>query len=486
MLARVLRSFVPSVSSESSLKVRKEAFSGSENPLAKAVARPMARFLAQETASGVLLIIATVIALVWVNLPGSLGESYHQLWDIHLVLDFGGWTLFDESLEHVVNDALMVLFFFVVGLEIKSELVVGDLREPRVAALPAIAALGGMVVPAGIYLAVTAGGEGANGWGIPMATDIAFAVGVLALLGPMVPQKLKLFLLTLAIVDDIGAILVIAVFYTTNISLSWLSLAIGLVLLIVILTKLRVWYTPIYVMVGIAVWYATLQSGVHATIAGVVLGLLAPATPLLGERAFESVEDTMSGDNVLKSENGHNGHNGHHADASQVFDANWKNKERLAITTRMAQLVSPWTGFVIVPIFALANAGIELSGGAFAEAASSRVTWGIILGLVVGKTLGVSLFTWAALKFNLSTLPEGVTMNHVVGGGAVAGIGFTVALFISRLAFVDENGDPLPFLDEAILGVLIASVLATMLGWFLLKRAGHKAAAAELPVQQTV
>ena len=457
------------MSSEPSIQVRKEAWSGSDNRIAKAVARPLVRFLAQETASGVLLLIATAIALIWVNLPGELGESYHRLWETHLSLNIGDWSFFDESLEHVVNDALMVLFFFVVGVEIKSELVVGDLSEPRVALLPAIAAFGGMVVPALIYLAVTSGGEGANGWGIPMATDIAFAVGVLALLGPMVPQRLKLFLLTLAIVDDIGAILVIAAFYTTNLRFDWLSVAIGLLLLVVLLTRLRVWYTPIYFVLGIGIWYATFQSGVHATIAGVALGLSAPARPLLGPRAFEGVEDRLSGD-----------------DPNYIFDANWKIKERLSITTRMAQLISPWTSFVIVPLFALANAGIELSGTAVSGAASSRVTWGIVLGLVVGKTVGVSLFTFLAVRFNVANLPAGVTMQHIIGGGAVAGIGFTVALFIARLAFVDAEGEPLPLLEEAIMGVLVASLIATFLGWALLRRAPAADSTAELSVQQSV
>lgn len=459
------------MSSEPSIQVRKEAWSGSDNRIARAVARPLVRFLAQETASGVLLLTATAVALTWANLPGELGESYHHLWETHLTLVIGDWSVFDESLEHVVNDALMVLFFFVVGLEIKSELVVGDLREPRVALLPAIAALGGMVVPALVYVAVTAGGEGANGWGIPMATDIAFAVGVLALLGPMIPQRLKLFLLTLAIVDDIGAILVIAAFYTNNIRFDWLSLAIGLILLVVMLTRLRVWYTPIYVVVGVVIWYATFQSGVHATIAGVALGLLAPARPLLGPRAFEGVEDRLSGDR---------------ADPNYILDANWRMKERLSITTRMAQLVSPWTSFVVVPLFALANAGIELSGSAVSGAASSRVTWGIILGLVVGKTVGVSLFTYFAVRFDLANLPAGVTMRHVIGGGAVAGIGFTVALFIARLAFVDAEGEPLPFLEEAIMGVLVASLIATVLGWVLLRWAAAADSSPELPVQQNV
>ncbi len=404
-----------------------------------------------------LLLVATAAALIWVNLPGDIGESYHRLWETHFSLTVGDWTLFDESLEHVVNDALMVLFFFVVGLEIKSELVVGDLREPRVAALPAIAALGGMLTPALIYLAVTAGSEGANGWGVPMATDIAFAVGVLALLGPRIPQRLKLFLLTLAIVDDIGAILVIAVFYTSSIELGWLALAIGLVVAIVVLTKRRIWYTPLYLVIGSVVWYATFRSGVHATIAGVVLGLLAPARPLLGNRTFEGIEDILTGDS---------------ANPTQIFDVNWKVKEKLSVTTRLSQLISPWTSFVIVPMFALANAGIELSGGSLTDAFSSRVTLGIILGLVIGKTVGVSLFTYLAIRFNVASLPQGVGMLHILGGGAVAGIGFTVALFIAKLAFVDEAGEPLPIQEEAILGILLASLLATLLGWILLRRAG--------------
>ncbi len=453
--------------SEPSIQVRKEAWSGGDTRLAKVVARPMVRFLAQETASGVMLLIATAVALIWVNLPGEIGESYHHLWETHLVIDIGSWTLFDGSLEKVVNDALMVLFFFVVGVEIKSELVVGDLRDPRVAALPAIAALGGMIVPATVYAVVVGGGPGSNGWGVPMATDIAFAVGVLALLGPAVPQRLKLFLLTLAIVDDIGAILVIAVFYTTSIRFDWLALAIGLVVFVVVLTRLGVWYTPIYAVIGIIIWYATFRSGVHATIAGVVLGLLAPATPLLGARPFESIEDTLSGDNTAPE---------------RIMDVNWKMRETVAVTTRMAQLLSPWTSFIVVPLFALANAGIPLSGGAVSNALSSRITLGIVLGLVVGKTVGVSLFTFLAVRLDVASMPQGITFRHVIGGGAVAGIGFTVALFIAKLAFVDADGNALPQLDEAIMGILIASLLATLLGWFVLRRAGaDRVAGIEVP-----
>jgi Na+:H+ antiporter, NhaA family len=422
----------------------------------------MVRFLAQETASGVMLLLATAAALIWINLPGDIGGSYHHLWTTPIDIVIGDWEFLSLPLEAMVNDALMVLFFFVVGLEIKSELVVGDLADPRVAALPAIAALGGMIVPAIIFSLLAAGTEGAHGWGVPMATDIAFAVGVLALLGPMVPQRLRLFLLTLAIVDDIGAIVVIAVFYSGSLSASWLALAAGLVIAVGLLTRYRVWYTPLYAVIGIVVWYATFRSGVHATIAGVVLGLMAPARPLLVDRAFEGIEDILSGDSV---------------DPNRARDAHWQMKERVAVTTRLTQILSPWTGFVIVPVFALANAGIPLSGEAFRSATTSRVTLGVVLGLVLGKTIGVSLFSFLAVRFNVASLPRGVSFFHLLGGGAVAGIGFTVALFIARLAFAAE-GDAehaSALADEAIMGVLAASILATLLGFVLLRMASRRA-----------
>ncbi len=414
----------------------------------------MVRFLAQETASGILLLIATAAALIWANLPGEWGESYHIIWETHVELDLGSWVIIDKPLEALVNDALMVLFFFVVGLEIKTELVVGDLSSKRVAALPAVAALGGMVAPAAVYLLVTAGSEGSNGWGVPMATDIAFAVGVLALLGPSIPQALKLFLLTLAIVDDIGAILVIAAFYTRDLKFTWLAAAVALWVLVVVLTRFRVWFTPVYAVIGAVLWYATFKSGVHATIAGVALGLAAPARPLIGARVFESVEDVLTGET---------------ADPEIYRDARWRIRESVAVTNRLILVLSPWTSFVVIPIFALANAGIHLSTDSLGNLWSSPVTIGVVLGLVVGKPLGIAAATWLALRFNLASLPEGLTMRHVLGGGAVAGIGFTVALFIARLAFVEADGRPSLLLDEAVIGILVASLLATLVGWLILR-----------------
>jgi len=431
-----------------SIDVRREAWSGSDRPIARTVARPMVRFLAQESASGVLLVLATAAALLWRNSP--VGDSYVEFWHTVISLEIGSLHI-EDDLAHLVNDGLMVLFFFVVGLEIKTEMVMGDLRNPRDAALPAVAALGGMVVPALLFLAVNAGGPGADGWGVPMAADIAFAVGVLALLGDRIPQRLKLFVLTLAIVDDIGAIVVIALFYTSGLRADWLLVAAGGLALVVALQRARVWYTPIYVVLGVVVWFATFESGVHATIAGVALGLLAPARPLLGDRRLEFIDEVMSG---------------HSADPIEARNTKWHVREHVSVTSRQIALLSPWTSFVIVPVFALANAGIPLSGQIVGDALGSNITWGIVAGLVLGKPIGIVAATWLAVRFGLSPLPAGVTLRHVLGAGAVAGIGFTVALFISGLAF---EGTGLG--DQAIIGVLLASVFATAAGAAILGRA---------------
>jgi len=410
----------------------------------------MVKFMAQEAASGVMLLVATIIALIWAN--SMWGDTYSDFWHTKLTLKIGSVEILKESLEHLVNDALMVIFFFVVGLEIKSELVEGDLRSPRVAALPAIAALGGAIIPAIIYYAITVGTPGSAGWGVPMATDIAFALGVLALMGSRVPQKLKLFLLTLAIVDDILGILVIAIFYSSGISFTWLALAILLIVVIVLLRKLRVWYIPIYFLIGLFVWYATLRSGVHATISGVALGLLTPARPLLKRRAFENIQDIVSGEAV---------------DLFEIREASWKFKESVAVTTRLTNLLSPWTSFLIIPLFALANAGVKLSGESVQNAMSSRLALGIVVGLVIGKPLGIFLFTYLSVKLKVADLPEGVRFAHILGGGAVAGIGFTLSLFIAKLAFQDLDET---ILNEAIIGILAASVIAMIFGFIILSR----------------
>jgi NhaA family Na+:H+ antiporter len=403
-------------------------------------------FLHTESAGGIVLLVGAVVALVWANSPWQ--ASYESLWTTELALELGRFTL-SEDLRHWVNDGLMVLFFFVIGLEIKREVVHGELRDPRTAALPALAALGGMVVPAALYLVVTVGGPGGHGWGIPMATDIAFALGVVALLGRRVPSSLKLFLLTLAIVDDIGAILVIAVVYTSSLDLVALAGA-GVALVgVVALRRAEVTWVPIYVAVGACVWLATLVSGVHATIAGVVLGLLTPASPLTpAVVAREWAEDLAD-----------------EPSPGELVGMTRLAKESVSVAERLAHQLHPFTSFVVVPLFALANAGVVLSGDAFSAPATGAVAGGVILGLVVGKVVGISAFSWLAVRLGWGTLPAGVAWGQLVGVATVAGIGFTVSLFIAGLAFDDPA-----LVAAAKVGILAASALAALAGSLILAR----------------
>jgi NhaA family Na+:H+ antiporter len=437
------------MAAHNSLPIRDQAFTGSDNALARGVVRPVATFLGRETAAGVLLIIATAAALIWANVSF---DSYSDFWHTEIAFEIGDFRV-AEDLTHWVNDALMTLFFFVVGMEIKSELVLGDLRNPKIAALPAIGALGGMVVPAGLYFAFNTSGVAATGWGIPMATDIAFAVGVLALVGNKVPKQLALFLLTLAIVDDIGAIVVIAVFYSGGgLHLGWLGWGLAGFLLLVVLQRVRVWFIPIYAIVGFLIWFATFESGVHATIAGVALGLLTPAKPLIGQQALSQV---FSGEQFETEYLG----------VGAARDAQFEIRERVGVTTRLIATLSPFTSYMIIPIFALANAGILLSTDVIGDALTSSVTLGIIAGLVVGKPVGIYLFSVLALRAGVATLPASLKRVHVLAAGAVAGIGFTVALFINGLAFEDEK----VIKDQATIGVLLASLLATLLGYLIIR-----------------
>ena len=409
--------------------------------------RVVRQFLATEAAGGVVLLFAAVTALVWANSPWS--GSYRTLWSTDFSLGLGRYVLV-EDLRHWVNDALMAVFFFVVGLEIKRELAHGDLRDARVAALPAIAAAGGMAVPALLYLLVTAGSDGSRGWGIPMATDIAFAIGVLALLGPRIPAWLKLFLLTLAIVDDIGAIVVIAVFYAGDVQPEFLAVAAALIGVMLGLRKAGiVWLAP-YVVLGAGVWLATKSSGIHATIAGVVLGLLTPAQPLIaGEVARQWASD-------LSDEPG----------PAELDAMTRLAKTAVSPAERLEHLLHPWSSFLIVPLFALANAGVELRGDSFDGPGAAKVTAGVVVGLVVGKAVGITAAAWLAVRTGLGRLPEGATWPMVAGVAAVAGIGFTVALFVAELAF-----EPGAVQDAAKIGVLGASTLAAALGATLLWRA---------------
>ncbi len=364
-------------------------------------------FLDTEVAGAAALLAAVVVALVWANSPWS--DSYDALWHTELALHVG-WGL-EMSLHQVVNDGLMTVFFFVVGLEIKRELVDGELSDPRTAAVPAIGALGGMVLPALLFVAINASTGTARGWGIPMATDIAFAVGVLALVGRRMPAGAKLFLLTLAVVDDLGAILVIALVYSTSIDVASLLGAVGVLLLVVVARRAGVQHLAVYVLLGVALWDLTFESGVHATIAGVALGLLTPA------RGPGSVAE------------------------------------------RLEHRLHPVSSFVIVPLFALANAGVRLDVGALAEPAPRAVAVGVVVGLVVGKTVGISGATWLAVRTGFGRLPEGMRLGQLVGVAAVAGIGFTVSLFVTDLAFDDPS-----IRTAAKTAILVASAIAAVLG----------------------
>jgi NhaA family Na+:H+ antiporter len=383
------------------------------------VVDPVKDFLHTEAAGGLFLLAATAVALGWANSPFAAG--YESLWGRELTIGAGPLAV-TEDLKHWVNDGLMAVFFFVVGLEIKRELVVGELREPRRASLPVLAAVGGVVVPAGIFLLLNAGGQGASGWGIPMATDIAFAVGVLAVLGSRIPAGAKVFLLTLAIVDDILAITVIAVFYTSQLAVAWLAVAVAGMALVLLLRQLGVRAISAYVPLGVLVWLATLESGVHATIAGVALGLATPARPVGGRPVLEQLQHRLH----------------------------------------------PLSSYLVIPLFALANAGVPLGGDALGRAARSPVAWGVALGLLAGKILGVAGASLAAVRLRVGTLPDDLTMRHVLGLAALAGIGFTVSLFIAELAYPGSD-----LIDLAKVGILAGSVVSGLIGATLLAT-GHR------------
>lgn len=385
----------------------------------RTVVDPVADFLRAETAGGFALLAGAVVALLWVNLAGAGG--YESLWGTQLRIGIGEVAI-DEDLRHWINDGLMVIFFFLISLEIKRELVVGDLRKPRAAALPILAAIGGVLVPVAVFLALAGGGDAAEGWGIPMATDAAFALGVLAILGDRVGIGVKLFLVTIAVADDVMAIFVIAVVYAGDLSAGWLVAAIAGVGSVVVLRRLGVSSVLAYIPVGVAIWVALHESGVHATLAGVALGLLTPARPLDGRQVLEDLEDR----------------------------------------------VHPISSFVVLPLFALANAGVELGGAALSDAEGRQVAIAVGAGLAAGKLAGIAGATLLALKLRLGSLPEGVDLRGVFGAAALGGIGFTVSLFIAPLAYSDAT-----LVEGAKIGILAGSVLSAVVGVAILAPGGH-------------
>ena len=402
------------------------------------------------------MLAATIVALVWANSPWY--DQYHSILKTHLALDLALFSV-DLSVQHWINDGLMAVFFFVVGLEIKREALFGHFSSVRRAALPAVAALGGMVIPAAFYLIFNIGSDGARGWGIPMATDIAFALGILALLGRRVPMELRVFLLGLAVVDDLGAIIVIAVAYTESISFPHLAMVAGLVIVTIIANRVGFSHAAVTAALGFLIWVAMLKSGVHATIAGVIFGLLTSSRSHFSRERFADESESLIAEYRQAIADGD----------SERSEAILGELEELAQGTespmeRLERLTHPWASYVILPVFALANAGLHFSGVELGSVVSSGVTIGVIAGLLVGKVVGIIVFPWVASRFGIVDLPRYVTWTHVIGAGFLGGIGFTVAIFISGLAFSDPT-----LVLNAQFGIMCASALAGLLGYSILR-----------------
>ncbi len=430
--------------------------------LAERLSRPFQRFFAIEAASGVLLLGATVVALVWANSP--FGHAYEQLWHTELAIHLGSWSL-GLTLHEWVSDALMTIFFFTVGLEIKRELAYGELSSRDRAMLPVLGALGGMVLPAAIYASVHWGEPTLRGWGIPMATDIAFAVTALSVFGARVPPGLKVFLLALAIADDLGAVAVIAIFYTADLSLPALGLAILGLGFCVLLNQIGVRAVAVYVVVGCLVWLAMLKSGVHATVAGVALGFLTPARPLADPRpVMDRAHEILAKLRELLHAGPHVDHHGHERHRLMRELAALRHASMSPLDSLLTTL-EPWVAFAIMPLFALANAGVHLNASTFGDTTGMEVGLAVALGLLVGKPVGITLFAFGAIRSGLASMPRGVTWGQVFGTGVLAGIGFTVALFVTNLAFETQT-----YIDGSKIGILGGSFLATVLGVFTLSR----------------
>jgi NhaA family Na+:H+ antiporter len=417
------------------------------------------RFFTHEVLGSIPLFAATAVALVWANLSHL---SYEHVWHAELSVGIGPYVI-TKSLAHWIDEALMAIFFFMVGLEIKYEVLVGELASLRKAMLPVIAAAGGMLVPASIYVLFNYGQPTLQGWGIPMATDIAFALAVLALFSQRIPLGLKVFLSALAIADDLGAVLVIALFYTQQISLEYL--AVGALFLALLVTANRLWvhHTLVYVILGIGVWVGFLGSGVHATVAGVLVAACIPARGRYATDDFiRRVHKFMA---RFECEPGSCGFsillNNQHLEAVRAIEESCHDVE--TPLQRMELSLHPWVTYLIIPLFALANAGLYLGDLNFSQAVAHPLTLGVGLGLLLGKPVGITLFTLASIRWLKIDLPQGVTHRHIIGAGCLGGIGFTMSLFISGLSF----GDP-HLMEFAKLGILGASVLAAAIGALVL------------------
>ncbi|MBS7552212.1 Na+/H+ antiporter NhaA [Ancylobacter dichloromethanicus] len=428
------------------------------------------RFLHIEAVSGVVLLGAAVIALAWAN--SSAAQSYHDLWHAPLSLGLGPFVI-SQSLHFWINDALMTVFFLVVGMEIRREIHEGSLADMRSAALPMVAALGGVIVPAAIYLAFNGAPPARDGWAVPTATDIAFAVGVLALLGKAVPVNLRIFLLALAIIDDIVAILIIALFYSGGLDYSGLLVAGGGIALVVVLQMAGIGSAYAYILPGAILWIGLLQTGAHPTLAGVILGMMTPVLPVAGrepplQAAARALEDIRRAADAPR------------ASMSQVIasadELRLAQRELVPPVTRVQMTLHPWVAYLVMPLFALANAGVSLDGLDLARPEAQGILVGVVAALVLGKPLGVVGASWLVVRMGWATLPAGVNWAGVLLVGLLAGIGFTMSIFIATLAFEDAA-----LLGAAKLGVLLASVSAAVLGliWGALRLRGGQRAEAE-------
>lgn len=423
------------------------------------VIAPFQRFFELESSGGILLIISTIIALILAN--SGFRDEYFDFWNLKLTIGVGD-TILSKSLVFWVNDALMAIFFFVVGLEIKREILAGELSSPSQASLPIFAALGGMVVPALAFIVIVGGGTGNEGWGIPMATDIAFSLGILKLLGNRVPLSLKIFLTAFAIVDDIGAVLIIALFYTADLDTSALILAALFYAVVIIFNIFYLRNIMFYMLVGAIVWFFFLKSGIHPTVAGVLLAFAIPA-----KRKIDAGEFVDQLDYSMEQFNA----SGHAKskiilNPSQIAAISTIESSAEKVQSPLQRLENQLHGvviFLIMPIFALANAGVELTGD-LSAAFTSPVTLGIMAGLVIGKVIGVTLFSWIGVKMKLAFLPANVKWKQILGLGFLGGIGFTMSLFIANLAYLDAE-----LLNSAKIGILFGSLISGFIGYFLLR-----------------
>ena len=461
------------------LKAQKSSF-------ARDVMLPAGEYISVKEIAGLPLVVAAAVALIWSNSPW--GDLYRSIWSMEQEIRVF-WFSHTETLRHWVNDALLPLFFFVAGLEIKRELVRGELSTPRKAALPFVLALGGVIVPTGMYLAFNAGGGDTSGWGVPVATDVAFALAVLALFGDRIPSELKVLVLTFAAVDDVFGVLIIAVAYSREIATDAMWFA-GLYFgLVVVLRALRIPLYSLFVVVGLPLWYAVLKSGIHPSVMAVALGLLAPARPMFERGEFARVreranrqflktrrelQDLESRDDLTEEEQDRRLELSEREDAL-VGLLEEQARQTEPITDRLIHGLNPWVSYALLPLFALANAGVVIDVGTLKEVVTSRPTLGIIAGLVIGKPLGLLVFGWIALRLRWAQLPDTVTWTHLVAAGLLAGIGFTVSLFIGELAFGRRGAEIMAAVKVAI---FIASLLAAVLGalWLWWRQRSRSAA----------